>query len=248
MTAGQADGRFARLLDVRAQDPFRYQTKTDLAVSYLRSGIQLGEFGPGERIEPAVVADALSMSITPVREALRILEADGLVVAEAHRSFRVAEFDPSDIDQLYALRALVESRVTAAAVPRLTDADITELGRLADLHGRAVEAGDRHASAQYTRDWHMKLYASAFHAPHLVDFIDRLWRALPWMSTWMVPARNARSVIEHAELMVAIRARDAEAAEALMHGHIMSGREHLTTRLRSWGGPAASDARRDGTG
>ncbi len=220
----------------------RFQTKMDFAAEFLRSGIQLGEFGPGQRIEPAAVAATLGVSITPVREALRLLEADGLVVAEAHRSFRVAEFDTADVDQLYALRALVESKVTAAAVPRLSDTDVEELGRLAQLHSRAVKAGDRQASARHTRDWHMKLYAGAFHAPRLVDFIDRLWRAFPWMSTWMVPARNASSVVEHAELMVAIRARDAEAAEQLMSRHILSGRDYLTERIGSRTRPAEDGA------
>ena len=85
------------------------QTKRELAAEVLREAILSGRYGPGERLRQNQIARELGLSATPVREALRELHAQGLVVHESRRSVRVAEVDLDDLRELYAVRSVLES-------------------------------------------------------------------------------------------------------------------------------------------
>lgn len=215
----------------------RYQTKAQFAADALRSLIRQGELAPGQSIDLDLVRRRLQMSSTPIREALRMLEAEGLVVNEPHHESRVSNFTAADAAELYELRAHLEGYAIRLAIPNLRDQEIAELKRIADLHNEAVDARDAQATARYNEAWHMAIYRSAAQTSFLYEFIAKLWNAFPWTTAWMDPKRGVRSVKEHKMIMAAIVDHDAPLAESAMREHVMAGKEFVIHRL----GQDASD-------
>ena len=210
----------------------RYLTKAQFAAEAIRLRIRSGELRPGSRLDLDALAGRLDMSATPIREALRSLEAEGLVINVPHRGIHVAEFSPGDAADLYDLRAHLESYATKLAVARLTPAEVEDLESLAALHRQALARGDTVAADHHNEGWHFTIYrASSRHPSQLVDFISRLWNVFPWTTAWMVRGRGQRSVHEHERVMAAIRAKDAEGAAAVMAEHILAGKQLVIEHL-----------------
>jgi len=107
-----------------------FKTKEDYVAEYLREGILSGRFLRGARLKQAEIAEELKLSITPVREAFRILEAEGYVLNETHRGVIVAPFDASATREINDLRILLESRLVLAAMECMTPADYAGLANL----------------------------------------------------------------------------------------------------------------------
>jgi len=205
-----------------------YRTKSELAAAKLRDDIRSGVMKPRERIDIDALGDLLNMSATPIREALRQLQAEGFVVNEPHRGVRVADFSPEETADLYDLREVLETMATLIAADHLTVGDIAELERLAEANRAAIDRND-HADAMHLNEaWHMTIYAAAQSIPHLMDFIRRLWND-PRSATWVVPGRLPQSRRDHAAIMEALSAGDGKRAADLMGEHIRAGK-HLVLR------------------
>lgn len=211
-----------------------YRTKSELAAAKLRDDIRAGVMKPRERIDIDALGDVLQMSATPIREALRQLQAEGFVVNEPHRGVRVADFSPEETADLYDLREVLETMATLIAADRLTPGDIAELERLAEANRAAIDRNDHGDSMHLNEAWHMTIYAAAQNIPHLMDFIRRLWND-PRSATWVVPGRLPQSRRDHAAIMEALSAGDGKRAADLMGEHIRAGK-HLV--LRHLGGSA----------
>jgi DNA-binding GntR family transcriptional regulator len=196
----------------------------------LRDRIRAGELAPGERLRVEELARELDMSPTPIREGLRVLQADGLVNYRAHYGIVVAEITSEQIKEIYRLRTLLEPAAVELAVPQLDDAQLSELERLHDLHAVALSSNRPGAIAQLNSEWHWALY-DASGSPLLNDFIHRLWETFPWRTMWALPGRIELSHRQHARVMKAIRARDAARAAEQMRLHVASGEETLLERL-----------------
>lgn len=210
-----------------------HKTKTEVALERVREAILRGDLKPGERLTLPQLSTALGMSSTPIREALRALEAEGLVKSEPHRKFVVANLTAADADEIYMLRAPMESLATRLAVNRLTEDDLEQLE---SLHSEMARAAADHDDARLTRanaDWHLTLYAAS-DRKHLVRLILQLWMPFHWSGRWL-GQRRAESLAEHGRIMDAIRARDADNAARLMHEHITNVHLSILPYLRSGG-------------
>src|SRR5262249_30260525 len=161
---------------------------------------------------------------TPIREALRLLQADGLVDYRPHHGIVVTELSADATAEVYRLRALLEPLAVELAVPRLTDADAEELERLHERHARSPSSDDNPA-------WHWTICAASG-ASLLHDFVRRLWEAFPWRMISALPGRARVSHEERDAVMEAIRRRDAGAAAERMRAHVSSSRETLLAHLR----------------
>jgi DNA-binding GntR family transcriptional regulator len=193
-------------------------TKTEAALSAIRERIRTGQLVKGERIAVSELAAELGMSLTPVREALRVLSADGLVEIRSHRGVVIADTQARH-EEVWGLRARLEPYAVELAVPRLDAASLAELER---LHSACARGAARFSSLYGTnRDWHLYLYEAA-QQPILLSFIRRLWEVLPWRTVWAIPGRAEKSTREHDVVMRAIRAGDAVAAAEAMREHILS--------------------------
>lgn len=209
-------------------------TKTDMAFETLRAGIEEGRYKPGEHLRLAVLLDELDMSPTPIREAMRLLQAEGLLEHQPHRGVVVRSYSVEQAEEIYRLRGLLEPLATELAVKRASDAEIAEVR---NLHEELAEAaGVRSAQtnvAELNAAWHRAIY-DASGSPYLKDFIARLWTALPVRAIWLT-RRAEQSISQHAEITAAIEARDPAAAEQSMRAHIAFGAVSTTEHLRAIG-------------
>jgi DNA-binding GntR family transcriptional regulator len=201
-------------------------TKLDLVEQLLIRSIASGEIAPGEPLRQLELADRLGISATPVREALRRLEAQGLVVRHPHRGVRVAEVEPGEMAELYIIRAALEGLAVEHAAPHLTAKDLRVLEQ---IHER-LEVGRAKGALKSLRklnyDFHTTLYQHSG-LPRLIRIIDSLWPLFPWDSIWAIPGRAASSAAEHREILDALQKGDAVAAGSAMRRHIESGAEEL---------------------
>jgi DNA-binding GntR family transcriptional regulator len=209
----------------------RHVTKTELALQTLRERIRDGRLQPGERLRVDELTRELGMSPTPIREALRLLQADRLVDYRPHHGIVVAELSLETTQEVYHLRAMLEPLAVELAVARLTDQEIENIERLHERHSSARSERQGAVVADANSAWHWAIYdASGW--PILNDVVRQLWEAFPWRTMWALPGRVALSRAEHEAVMTRIRKRDAAGAAATMRDHVTSGRETLLAHLR----------------
>jgi DNA-binding GntR family transcriptional regulator len=208
----------------------RHLTKTEIALQALRERIGSGDLAPGARLRVEELANELAMSPTPVREALRLLQADGLVDYRAHYGIVVSKPSVDEIRELFRLRSVLEPLACELAVPRLDERTLAQLDRAHEQQVEAVGANRGSAIAKSNADWHWTLYEAAG-SPLLSDFIRRLWQAFPWRTMWALPGRSELSLRQHTALMKAIRKGDARGAAELLREHVTSGEETMLAEL-----------------
>lgn len=199
-------------------------TKTALAVQALRGAILRGDIAPDTHLTVGALAQMLGMSPTPVREAIRTLQAEGLLRHEPHHSVSVNRYSPQDIHDLYQMRADLESQATRIAATRL---DNTALDRLAALNERMramAIAGDVDTLNRLNGEWHLLIYSAADNRI-LLDLVQHLWKRFVWDINWILPGRSLRSVEEHDEVLHALCAHDAEQAVQRMREHLRYGED-----------------------
>lgn len=207
--------------------PPRHVTKTELALELLRDRIRSGELAPGQRLAIDDLTRLLGMSATPIREALRLLQADRLVDYRPHHGVVVTETPPEVTAEIYRLRAVLEPLAAELAVQNLSPEQLRELERLHTELQTAVRSGRGKRIADRNAAWHWALYESA-NSVYLNDFIRRLWEGFPWRTMWALPGHAELSLKEHEAMMEAIRAGDGGGVADLMRRHILSGEETLT--------------------
>jgi DNA-binding GntR family transcriptional regulator len=205
-------------------DVQRFQTKAHYAADVIRAAIRSGELGPGERIDIETLAVSLGMSATPLREALRLVQADGLIEYEPHRGVRVASFPNEQVAELFQLRALLEGAATRMAVERMSRDALSELREIEADRVASLEAGDIPTSRLLNERWHMTLYRIGTTTEFMNEFIARLWNAFPWTTTWRITGRAETSIREHAAILRAIEKGNHELAGRLIEEHVMSNR------------------------
>src|ERR671926_364153 len=103
----------------------RPPTSQEAVLGEIRRAIMSRELQPGERVRQEQLAERLNVSRVPVREALKVLEAEGQVTYQAHRGYTVVELSLAELEEIYLARRLLETETTRRAVPRV-DADLTE--------------------------------------------------------------------------------------------------------------------------
>ena len=187
----------------------------------LRDAIRDGSYQPGERIREAEVAVRLDVSRTPVREAFRRLQADGLLVLTPWRGAEVAQLDRGQVVELYAMRRVLEGTAAGLAAEHATDAEIDHLFDL--LKQDKSARGDPGRQLEINRAFHQALYAAA-HNRYLLKALNALADSLALLksTTYEVPGRAAAALGEHGVIAEAIRNRDAEVAERVTRAHIES--------------------------
>jgi DNA-binding GntR family transcriptional regulator len=206
-------------------------TKTEFAARTIRELIRSGALAPGERLMVEKLKLDLGMSPTPIREALRSLQADGLVAYRPHHGIFVATLSAAEVEEVFRLRSTLEPEAVERAVELMDDTLIVQLRKVHQELTRAAERGDAKRFAEYNSRWHWTLYRAA-QSPRLEDFIERLWEAFPWRIFGAIPGRTERTGREHSEIEKAVAERDGPAAAALMREHINNGRDTLLARMR----------------
>jgi DNA-binding GntR family transcriptional regulator len=199
-----------------------FRTKEEQVADFLREGIISGMFPRGSRLKQAEIAERLQLSITPVREALKLLEAEGYVIGDSYRGASVVPFDASASEEVLELRLLLESRLLRGAAEKMTAQDFTELRALADEFEQAFKVGDRAAARGVNYRFHRRLYSMA-QMPQTLHFVQILWARYPFDLINAVAGRGPEAAREHEDILRSLLAGDVPAAMIAMRKHIESG-------------------------
>lgn len=200
-------------------------SKADYVHEALRQEILKGSLPPGSAIGQEEIATRLGVSITPVREALRRLESDGLISYRAHHGATVSELGADAAEELYLLRAAVEGLTARLAATRITPPDLDRLHAVHERMLTAAQSDDAHALAEDSRVFHQQVAeigGPAFLAAH-VRSIRQNNPVPPSASLWNDPANARRFLDAHERLLAALAAGDAGEAERLMVEHVQAG-------------------------
>ena len=214
----------------RDATPAVFHTKEEFVADFLREGILSGEIPRGMRLKQADLAAELGLSITPVREALKLLAAEGYVLGATHRGAIVAPFEVSIASELLELRTLLETRLTLAAMRRMTLGEMEQLQRLAQDFDRAHEAGDRNAARAANYRFHKFLYAVA-DQPLGFHFVQVLWAKYPFDIINQIGGRVGRAAEEHSRILDAVVSRNEQAAIGATQAHIRAGWDELKAAI-----------------
>ncbi|WP_344792685.1 GntR family transcriptional regulator [Gryllotalpicola daejeonensis] len=182
-------------------------SKSTLAYDWIHRRITAREFGPGYRLVLGDIARELDMSVVPVREAIRRLEAEGLVTFEHNVGARVALVDQSEY--VFAMQTLgvVEGAATGLAAPHLTEEDLLRAEEVNQRLTALLDHFDPHQFTRVNQEFHAVLFERCEN-PHLLDLVHRGWTRLSGLrdSTFdFVPDRSRESVKEHADIIRLIR-------------------------------------------
>lgn len=189
------------------------------AYASLREAIRTGRLRPGSRVREKVIADWLEISRTPVREALRRLEADGLLAFEPHRGMVIAELDEPATLELYRMREVLEGAAAAFAARTASEAEIARLHGFLDTEATLLD--DAPALAELNREFHETIYRAA-HNRYLLKLLSALRDSMTLLgpTTLAQPGRSAIAHGEHRAVVDAIGRGDADSADAAARAHI----------------------------
>jgi DNA-binding GntR family transcriptional regulator len=225
-----------RIAALRGRSLHSYASRSEAAYDLLRTAIMDRTLQPGQRLREIDVSAWLDMSRTPVREAFRRLERDGLITFAPHRGMTVTELDHGAVTELYRMREVLEGTAASLAAQHATEAEIAALEDIVEREA-ALDA-DSHARAAQNVCFHNAIYAAA-HNRYLLRSLNGLRDSMALLgeTTYSVPGRIQAAVSEHRVVVAAIARRDPAAADSAMRIH-MRGAEHA--RLRQMLGRAAS--------
>lgn len=206
----------------------------DEAASQLRERIFAGELMPGTFLDEARLAEQLKISRTPLREALKVLTAEGLVRHEPRRGSFVNEVTEQDLDEIFPVIALLEGRCAHEAAVHATDADIAALEALHDKlqkHAKAKRINEYYAANYAIHEAIIRLADNRWLAQVIADLRKIL--KLARLQQLHAPGRLDQSLSEHLAVFAALKARDGEGAEAAMRTHLTRQREALRALSRN---------------
>jgi len=197
------------------------QTMQEAVLEHLRNMILNRQLLPGERLAQDELAKQLDVSRTPIREALHKLASEGLVTISPYKGASVAEFSPSELEEIYSVRSALESHAAYLAAQRITDEELEQLEVLLHQIEEAFQKKDFLRLLEVHHQFHasicvaakqQRLCKLAIQHLELTDLYQRMALSL---------GRGARDpVVEHKEILETLRRRDADAAEHLIRIHL----------------------------
>jgi DNA-binding GntR family transcriptional regulator len=203
--------------------PLRPASMHEEVATRLRNMVFERQLAPGQWIDELALADDWQISRTPLREALKVLAAEGLVTAVPRQGCKVTEMSEDDADELFPVMALLEGRCAFEAVRKATDAEVKGLRRLHEVLEKHAAANNIDGYYRANHDFHTRVQALAANRwlDRATNELRRFLRLLRGRQlNW--PGRMAASINEHRALIEAFEQRDAVRAERLMHDHLMA--------------------------
>jgi DNA-binding GntR family transcriptional regulator len=200
----------------------------------LRDRIFAGDLAPGSFLDEVVLSGQLEISRTPLREALKVLTAEGLVRHEPRRGCFVAEVTEQDLDEIFPVIALLEGRCAYEAAQNASEADLEALEALHDKltrHAKARRINDYYAANFAIHEAIIRLAGNRWLEQVITDL--RKIVKLARLQQLHAPGRLDQSLSEHLAVFAALKARDPEGAEAAMRTHLTRQRGALRELARS---------------
>jgi len=214
-----------RLDGLSLASPHRPQTAADHVAGILREAIAAGSLKAGTPLRQDELAARFGFSRMPVRDALRLLEAEGIVSIHPTRGAFVAKMDPREIAEIYAIRELLEAEALRLSVPSLSEEKVDEAAAVLDQIDREPDVGRWGA---LNRAFHLALYGACGNA-RLLALIDAQHGAGDRYVRILLSNHDyrARSQSEHRKLLAACRKHDVERAVSWLAKHLRDGSRTL---------------------
>jgi DNA-binding GntR family transcriptional regulator len=214
-------------------EPDSHKQLRRIVADRLRTMIAQGELRAGEWLRQERLSRALGMSFTPIREALKQLEAEGLVEHVPYRGVRVVTFSLDDLLDIYGMRSVLEGLAAANAAERITPEQLAELREL-DQRMKSLTGPENLAEVRALNQRFHLLIAEASERKYLIRTLNAIWTWFPTM-LWSQflpensdpPERESEDNAEHGLILGALEARDPEAAREAIQRHIDRARRTL---------------------
>jgi len=210
-----------------------YKPLRDIVFDALKDAILKGRLKPGERLMEVQLAEEMGVSRTPVREAIRKLELEGLVVMVPRKGAYVSGLTLKDAAEVFEIRGSLEGLAAALAAERITEEEVKCLDRILIEISKASEKGDAETIIQKDMEFHQILF-SASRNERLAQIINNLKEQIDRfrIQSFTNPARVKNVVTEHKAIIDAIKQGNAESAEKLAKAHIYEVEYNVMEMLR----------------
>lgn len=197
------------------------QSRTAYVVDRLKSELARGTLSPGDQLRQSAIAKRYGVSATPVREALRILAADGTIDYTTHRGATVRDFSPEMAHDLYRMRAEVEALAVQLSMARMSPAVLASIRAANEALIKATAAEvDPAELSRLNRELHFAIYDNT--SPVVTEILQYLWaRFKPNVTLWGVAEFAQELTDDHAQIIDAIDQGDAATASDLMRAHVL---------------------------
>jgi DNA-binding GntR family transcriptional regulator len=212
----------------------QFKSKAQAVYERLRGRILDSQYEPGQSLSIDGLARELGVSKIPIREAIKQLEAEHLVETILHVGARVATISLEQAENVYPIRHALANLATSLAVTRITEAELSQLQALHDAMIEALDTGDLRRIEPLNRDFHQVIAEAAGNPPLAELHRDLMARCSRFRAGVPLGRERAASVVhEHAEILAALRARDAERCLAITIAHGDGAARDVTDRLRA---------------
>jgi DNA-binding GntR family transcriptional regulator len=196
-----------------------HQPLREIVAERIREMIIAGEFAPGERLVEGHIAELLQVSRNPVREAIRSLEATGLIEVIPRKGAHVSRVDMEEVRQIQELRSFIEPHAAELAAKRRSDADIARLTECIEKGLAATKSGDKVGAAGWHRDFHIALENAAGN-PYIARALEPLRQRTELVFSVLQEERGEITWKEHSAIRDAVAAGQARQARDLLREHI----------------------------
>lgn len=223
----------ARPVMLDSLEPVDHRGLHEAVLTQLLVAIRHGRLGPGERLREAEIAERLGLSRGTVREAIRRLEQEGLVVSQPHRGSYIARVGVEEATEIYSLRRVLEAFAVRLAIPRIDDDALAELSETVQAMVSAARSGDRNEHLRIDLKFHEQICLRGGH-----QYLHRVWSGLA-LKLWLVSFglrddtaddQSARARA-HFELVDILRRRQEDRAVDWIEKHIDARRRLVVEQL-----------------
>jgi DNA-binding GntR family transcriptional regulator len=199
--------------------PITHENISDSVYNWIKQAILNVEFKPGERLPQEAITERLNISRTPVREAFKRLEAEGLLAVKPHLGAVVVHLSRSKFLELYEIRELLETAAALHAAENISDSGIAELekinAKMIALHGHPQKFMD------CNRTFHLTLYGFS-NRDYLVNYITGIWNLTePYRLMYIShEGKTSVAVDEHVQILTALKQKKARDVSKAIHDHL----------------------------
>ena len=210
-----------------------YKPLREVIFNTLREAIIVGELKPGERLMEVQLAEKMGVSRTPVREAIRKLELEGLVEMIPRKGAHVAEVSVKDIMDVLEVRASLDGLATELAASRITEEEIKELRHIYTQFSNYVEKENLQGTVKKDVEFHDIIYRSSRNEK-LIQIANNLREQVQrFRVIYLKGFSSPKEIVkEHAEIIEAIASKNAESARILAQNHIKKQEESIIKALK----------------
>lgn len=217
---------------VTRSNPTPPPTTTYYVMDAIREGIMAGRYPLGARLDQKAIADEFGVSLVPVREGLRLLEAEGFVKIYPRRGVFVIDASIDGLQELYRIRQVLEELATQLAVPNFSTETLQQLGDIIAQMEQATHSQDFAQLFELNYRFHFTIYEAA-NQPLLLEILTSLWnRSSIYRRLYTyLPERAPQALIEHKQILAACQAGDAGAAGQAVRYNVQQTVKGILTKL-----------------